>query len=113
MKRFALSAASVLLAAAALASTAQAAPQIDSAFDLQTLRLSEFDARNKSEEASQPYYSQISYPQTSTEATPQTVSADQDSLPMVESAVWETTEIQEEESSLSLTERRQQSLDRS
>lgn len=110
MKRFILSAASVLLATAALAPTAQAVPQVDSAFNLQTLRLSEFDARNKSEEAPQPYY-----PQTSTQATPQTVSADQESIPTTEPAVWEASETQEEDASaaLSITEQRHQLLDRS
>ncbi|MBE9060503.1 hypothetical protein [cf. Phormidesmis sp. LEGE 11477] len=49
MKRFILSAFSVLVATGAIAPTAQALPQVSSDFDLQTLRLSEFDTRNKSE----------------------------------------------------------------
>ncbi|MFK8186266.1 MAG: hypothetical protein AB8B99_23055 [Phormidesmis sp.] len=53
MKRFTLSAFSIsalsVLMATAIAPTAQARPQADAPFKLQTLRLSEFDARNKSE----------------------------------------------------------------
>jgi len=56
MKRFILSTFSVLLATGALAPTAQALPQTDSDFNLQTLRLSEFDSRNKSEDDQKPYY---------------------------------------------------------
>ena len=52
MKRLILSAFSVLLAAGAVAPTAQALPKIDSAFNVQKLRLSELDARNKAEETS-------------------------------------------------------------
>ncbi|MEL6353078.1 MAG: hypothetical protein AAFR58_15190 [Cyanobacteria bacterium J06627_28] len=104
MKRFVLSAASVLLATAALAPTAQAFSQIDSDFNLQTLRLGEFDGRSKSGEA--PYY-----PETSAEGWSQEGSAEQASEP----TEWEAADTQEEETptALSITERRHQSLDRS
>ncbi|MEL7495909.1 MAG: hypothetical protein AAGJ95_18365, partial [Cyanobacteria bacterium J06554_11] len=49
MKRFTLSALSVVLTLGAIAPTAQALPQGDPDFKLQTLRLEELDARNKSE----------------------------------------------------------------
>ncbi|MEL7355146.1 MAG: hypothetical protein AAFN40_01155 [Cyanobacteria bacterium J06560_6] len=49
MKRSILSICSVVLSVSALAHGAQAVPQVDSSFDLHTLRLSEFDTRNKSD----------------------------------------------------------------
>ncbi|MEM6451874.1 MAG: hypothetical protein AAF703_16350 [Cyanobacteria bacterium P01_D01_bin.105] len=51
MKRFTFSALSisVLLATGAIAPSAQALPQVNADFKLQTLRLSELDTRNKSE----------------------------------------------------------------
>lgn len=110
MKRLILSAFSVLLATAAVAPTAQALPKVDPAFDIQTLRLSEFDSRNKSEEYPQPYS-----PQTSTP----TVSAEPDSAQTTKPTEWETPwetpeNLEEAEApELSLTQRRQQSLDRS
>ena len=57
MKRFtssvlSASAFSILLLASAIAPSAQALPKIDSDFKLQSLRLSELDARDKSEENS-------------------------------------------------------------
>ena len=117
MRRLILSAFSVVLATAAIAPAAQALPELDSKFSLQTLRLSEFDTRNKSEEYSEPYYSQ-----PATYNTPQNA-AEQESAQTsepsawepAESTVWETTKIQEEASSpaRSLTDRRHESLDRS
>ncbi|MEO1395480.1 MAG: hypothetical protein AAFV90_21470 [Cyanobacteria bacterium J06634_5] len=118
MKRLILSAFSVLLATAAVAPTAQALPKVDPAFDIQTLRLSEFDSRNKSEEYPQPYS-----PQTSTQPSAPTVSAEPDSAQTTKPTVWETSwetpwetpENLEEAGApaLSLTQRRQQALDRS
>ena len=132
MKRFILSALSVLLAAGSIAPAAQALPKVDANFKLQTLRLSELDARNKSEADSkfnlqklrleeldarskseenyQPYY-----PQTSEPSQPQNVTAEEESSQTAaESTKQETPQVQEEEASspLSITERRQQSLDR-
>ncbi|MEL6601854.1 MAG: hypothetical protein AAFP20_01370 [Cyanobacteria bacterium J06614_10] len=49
MKRFTLSALSVLLSVGAIAADAQALPQMDPSFKLQSLRLNELDTRNKSE----------------------------------------------------------------
>ena len=46
---FSLSAFSALLVAGAIAPSAQALPKADSGFKLQTLRLREFDARNKND----------------------------------------------------------------
>ncbi|NJM98823.1 MAG: hypothetical protein HC800_18190 [Phormidesmis sp. RL_2_1] len=108
MKRFILSAVSVLLAIAA-APAAQALPKVDLAFNLQTLRLSEFDSRNKSAEGSQPYY-----PLTSTQLSSQNVTAEQDRIQTVESIGWKSPKYQEEAPSpvLSITERRHQLLDR-
>lgn len=108
MKRVIFSAFSVLLAAGAIAPTAHALPQIDPAFKLQTLRLNELDARNKSEETPQ-HYPETYQPSSQNEA------AEQGNIPTTESTVWETSETQEEDtaSALSLTERRHQSLDRS
>ncbi|NJM98820.1 MAG: hypothetical protein HC800_18175 [Phormidesmis sp. RL_2_1] len=110
MKRFILSTISVLLATAAVAPTAQALPKLDPTFNLQTLRLSEFDSRNKSEEISQPYYSP-----TSTQVPAQNVTAEQDSIPTTESTGWESPKYEKKDASttLSITERRHQSLDRS
>ncbi|MGD1895324.1 MAG: hypothetical protein ACFB16_00050 [Phormidesmis sp.] len=118
MKRFILSAFSVLLATAAVAPIAQASTKVDANFNIQTLRLSEFDVRNKSEEASQQPYD---YPEASTQPSAQTVSVEDSSAPTAEStewersATWETPTMQEAEASsaLSLIEQRHQSLDRS
>lgn len=118
MKRFILSTFSVLLTTVAVAPTAQALPKIDADFNIQTLRLSEFDARNKSDEAAErPYY----YPEASTQPSPQTVSAEEASTPAAKPtewerpATWEAPSAQEESASsaLSLIEQRHQSLDRS
>ncbi|MEL6853798.1 MAG: hypothetical protein AAFO83_01665 [Cyanobacteria bacterium J06607_13] len=49
MKRFTLSALSVLLSVGTIAADAQALPQMDPSFKLQSLRLNELDTRNKSE----------------------------------------------------------------
>ena len=127
MKRFtsfAFSAFSVLLVAGAIAPSAQALPKFDSDFKLHTLRLREMDARNKSEENPQPYYPQADYPQadypqadypqadypqTSTQDLPQNDTAEGESKP----AAWESSETQEEDSSTdSLIQQRQQALDR-
>lgn len=118
MKRFILSAFSVLLATVAVAPTAQALSKVDPAFTLQALRLSEFDTRNKSDENQHPYYPQASthYPQVSTQPYPQNVSAEQDNAQMAEPTLWEETPENPEEASspaLSLTQQRHQSLDRS
>ncbi|MEL7070870.1 MAG: hypothetical protein AAGN15_19810 [Cyanobacteria bacterium J06581_3] len=131
MQRFILSAFTVLLATATSAPEALALKPVDADFNLQSQRLAELDsrnkgnisptfkiqsqrlaeldARNKSEDNSQPYYSQ-----PSTQTSPQTVSAEQDSIPVPEPTVWETPEAPVEDSSLALsvTERHQQSLDR-
>lgn len=110
MQRFILSACSVVLATAAVVTDAQALPKVDSAFNLQTLRLGELDTRNKSDEYSQPYYLQ-----PSTEPSPQSVSIEQERAQTTEPTAWENTESQEQPSSpvISVTERRHQSLDRS
>ncbi|MEL6259861.1 MAG: hypothetical protein AAFR12_02255 [Cyanobacteria bacterium J06626_6] len=117
MQRFILSACSVLLATAAVATEAQEAQalsKVDSAFNLQTLRLEELDTRNKSDESSQPYYSQPYYSQPSTEPSSQSVSTEQERTQTTESAVWENADTQEQLPSpaISLLERRHQSLDR-
>ncbi|MEL7070329.1 MAG: hypothetical protein AAGN15_16955 [Cyanobacteria bacterium J06581_3] len=49
MKRFIFSAFSIMLAAGAMATEATALPQVDDDFKVHTLRLEEFDTRNKSE----------------------------------------------------------------
>lgn len=117
MKRFILSAFSVVLAAGAVAPTAQALPKVDPAFNLQTLRLSELDTRNKSEDDQQPYdttydtYEQ----QTLGQPTVQNAPGWQEQPASAESTVWENAEAQSEanDQSPSLTARRQASLDRS
>jgi len=113
MKRFILSAFSIVLAAGAVAPTAQALPQVDPAFKLQTLRLSEIDTRNKSEDDQQPYdtYEQ----QTLEPPTLQNAPGWQETPVSAESTVWENVEAQSEanDQAPSLTERRQASLDRS
>ncbi|MEM9949672.1 MAG: hypothetical protein AAF810_26875 [Cyanobacteria bacterium P01_D01_bin.36] len=111
MKRFILSAFSVLLATAAIAPVAQAAPTLSSDFNLQTLRLQEFDARNKSEDASQSY--DYDYPQGATQTWTEDAAAEQDSSPAAEPTAWEAPEAEAEasEPALSLTARRQQALD--
>lgn len=122
MKRFILSAFSVVLAAGAVAPAAQALPQVDPAFKLQTLRLSEFDTRNKSEDYQQTYgtygqqtYGQQTYEQQSLEpATPQNDTSWEEQPVSTESTTWENAEEQSEAKapSLSLLERRHESLDR-
>lgn len=52
MKRFILSTFSALLAIGAVAPTTHALPKLSSDFNIQKLRLSELDARNKAEETS-------------------------------------------------------------
>lgn len=116
MQRFILSTVSVLLATAAVAPTAQALPKADADFNLQTLRLSELDTRNKSEESEQPYYysDTYAYPETSTQASPQTVSAEKERIQTDELLTQESPATQEEVTSpaLSLIQQRHQSLDR-
>ena len=109
MKRFILSACSVVLATAAIAAEAQALPKVDSAFNLQTLRLSELDTRNKSDEPSKPYYSQ-----PSTESVSWGTPTEQESMQTTESAASENADLQEQPASpaISLIERRHQSLER-
>lgn len=113
MKRFILSAFSVVLAAGAVAPTAQALPKVDPAFTLQTLRLTELDTRNKSEDDQQPYdtYEQQTLEQPTVQNTP----GWQEKPVSTDSTVWENAEAQSEanDQSPSLTERRQASLDRS
>ena len=132
MKRFTFSAFSILLTVIAIAPTAQALPKAGSEFKLQTLRLAEFDARNKSankptfklqtlrlteldnrnksEEAQQPYY-----PQPAPSTSSQSATAEQDSRQTTQPTAWEASEPQEEAaaSKPSITDLRHQSLDRS
>lgn len=120
MKRFILSAFSVMLAVSAVSTRASAFPQVDSAFNIQTLRLSELDTRNKSEDDKAPYYP---YGQTSTQTpewtTPQTVGADEESTIEAEASDEQATpsaaSVADDASTdtLSVIERRQQVLDRS
>ena len=114
MKRFILSAFSVVLATSAIAPAAQALPKLDSEFSLQTLRLQEFDARNKSEESEKPYY----YPEASSDdyypaEADSSQSADANTWEEQESA-WEAPANEEEAAApaLSITQRRHQELDR-
>lgn len=109
MKRFALSAFSVLLATAAISPLAQAAPTLSSDFNIQTLRLQEFDARNKSEETSESY--DYDYSERSTQTWTEDAAAEQDSTPAAESTAWEAPAVEAEAPALSLIERRQQALD--
>lgn len=120
MKRFILSTVSIVLAVSAIAPSAQALPKVDSAFNLQTLRLREFDARNKSEDSEKPYYPYTQAPaQTSEWTNPQTVTAEQERTADAETdfqpAALQPSETPNEAStqSLSINERRQQALDRS
>lgn len=131
MQRFILSAFTVLLATAASAPSALALKPVDADFNLQaqrlaeldarnkggisptfnlhSQRLAELDARNKSEDNSQPYYSQ-----PSTQTSPQTFSTEQESIPAPEPTVSATPEasVEDDSPALSVTQRRQQSLDR-
>ena len=113
MKRFILSAFSVVLATAAIAPAAQALPKIDSDFNLQTLRLSEFDARNKSEESEKPYYPEASSDDYYPAESDSSQSADANTWEEQESA-WEAPANEEEAAApaLSITQRRHQELDR-
>ena len=101
MQRFMLSAFSILLVTAAVAPSAQALPEISEDFDLQTLRLNEFDARDRLAPTPQTWSSEA-------EADYQEYS---DSKP----TKWDAPEAQEEEAAatVSVTSRRQESLDRS
>jgi len=113
MKPFIFSAFSVLLATGAIAPAAQAFPKTDPTFNLQTQRLSEFDARNKAEDAQQPY----DYSQPSSYSAPQTVWTEQESAEPTDATAWEKPEGWQEEQletaspALSLIQRRHESLD--
>ncbi|MEO1621739.1 MAG: hypothetical protein AAFU53_12000 [Cyanobacteria bacterium J06632_3] len=132
MKRFILSSASVLLAAAAIAPAVQAAPtvskdfnlqtlrlqELDSrtkskGFNLQTLRLQELDSRTKSEDASQPYYYEQPSSAPAAQPASETVTDEPAYAQPAESATWEAPEVEAESPApaLSLTERRHQALD--
>ena len=123
MKRLILSAFSVVLAAGAVAPAAQALPQVDPAFKIQTLRLREFDSRNKSEDYQQTYgtygqqtYGQQTYEEQTLESTtPQNETSWEKQPVRTESTTWENAEEQSDAKapSLSLLERRHESLDRS
>lgn len=120
MKRFILSTLSVVLAASAVASTAQALPQVDSDFKVQTLRLSELDARNK-EGYDESYYPHDQSParmpaQVPARTNPQNTSAEQ--APGIDEAIGApvTPVIAEvsresEDRAPSITECRQQQFD--
>ncbi len=115
MKRFTLSTFSVLLTVMAIAPTAQALPKVDADFKLQTLRLSEMDARNKSEDDQQPYYP-YGKPQTQMPAQPAPTNPNVEQTDPADTGSTTASEDAEESNTsrgLSLTERRQQSLDRS
>lgn len=111
MQRFIFSIFSAFLVAAAVAPTAQALPDVDPDFTVQTLRLREFDTRNKSDDNQQSYYPQTA---PSTQAWPQNAADEQDSTQTTEPTVWENPDTQEEGATpvLSVIERRHQSLDR-
>lgn len=116
MKRFFLSALSVVLAVGTVAPNAQALPQVDSAFSLQTIRLSEFDVRNRSGAELQPYGWQPSRQNDIVEQeSSQATEIQATEIQATESTVWETSENYEEDAfpALSVTERRHQALDRS
>jgi len=103
MQRFMLSAFSILLVTTAVAPSAQALPQISSDFDLQTLRLNEFDTRDRFSPTPQ-----AESPQVATEADYQDYSDQKNTQ-------WDAPEAQAEDAAgtLSLTNRRHESLDRS
>jgi len=103
MQRFILSTVSILIAAAAFAPTAQALPQVSSDFNLQTLRLNEFDTRDRLS----PTPSASDYPQSTTEAASQPYEG-----PTAESTQWEAPDAPSAENA-TVIERRQQLLDRS
>ena len=132
MKRFIFSALSIVLAAGVAAPSAQALPQVDAAFKLQslrlseldarnkadfklqTLRLSEFDARNKAEEGKDAY---VPYGEAASEASewtePQNESAEEENVVEAEATATEDVASEADAPTLSVTERRQQVLDRS
>ncbi|KPQ32347.1 MAG: hypothetical protein HLUCCA11_21740 [Phormidesmis priestleyi Ana] len=118
---FSVSAFSVLLTAGVIAPSAKALPQVASDFNLQTLRLSELDARNKSEDTNYPYSkpqvqtpAQTSSPANWSEGSPATNVEAADLIEGDSTTV--AADAAEPEStasrSLSLTERRHQLLDR-
>ncbi|MEL6492180.1 MAG: hypothetical protein AAFV85_06480 [Cyanobacteria bacterium J06634_6] len=101
MQRFMLSAFSILLVTAAVAPSAQALPQVSEDFNLQTLRLNEFDARDRLAPTPQAWSPQAEaeYQDYSDSKTTQ----------------WDAPEAQEEEAAetVSVTSRRHELLDRS
>jgi len=138
LSTFSLSAFSVVIAVGAIAPTAKALPQVDADFKLQSLRLEELDARNKGELSPDFKLQSLRlealdarnkgeesyYPQTYTQPSAQTVSSEEEGYqttepaawePADEPAAWEPSKIEKETDAqtLSLTERRQQALDRS
>lgn len=146
MKRFILSAFSVLLATGAVATEATALPQTDPNFDLQKIRLDELDTRNKSEYSEESYYpsfdlhkirlgeldtrnkseygeeSYYPYGQSSAQSSewkaPQPVADEQESIEATGNAEAVAPEVADasdeaDELSLSVTQRRQEVLDRS
>ena len=101
MRRFILSTFSVLLATAAVSPTVQALPEAAPTFKLQTLRLNEFDARDRLAPTPQAWSPQAEaeYQDYSDSKTTQ----------------WDAPEAQEEEAAetVSVTSRRHELLDRS
>lgn len=121
MKRFILSAFSVVLAVGAVSSSsASALPQVESAFNIHTLRLSEFDTRNKSEDDQSPYYPYGQTPAQTPEWTNrQNTSVGDERTSEAEASAEQVTpsatDISDDASpdTLSVIDRRQQVLDRS
>ena len=103
MQRFMLSAFSILIVTAAVAPSAQALPQVSEDFNLQTVRVNEFEARNRIAPTPQAEPSQAA-----TEASYQDYSDQQ-------STQWDAPGAQAEETATtpSVTDRRHVSLDRS
>lgn len=112
MKRFILSAFSVVLAAGAIAPAAQAFPQVDPAFKIQSRRLYELDARNKAEDDQAAYDTYEQQPQE--QAYPESATGWQEKPVREESTTWkDEAPIEADAETLSLTDRRHALLDRS
>jgi len=109
MQRFVLSVLSTVLAFNAVAiSSAQALPKGDPTFSLHTLRLRDFDTRNKSEDA-QPYYPAAQTPAPAAEWSDSQAEENTVESVKLTPQEWETSV----EQGPSITERRQEVLDRS
>lgn len=84
MQHFILISFAVLLTTVAIAPTGQAIARVDTDFNIQTLRLSEVDARSESETSGQPDH----YLETPVQRSTQPIPAGEANTQAAESTLW-------------------------